>query len=759
MNRISLRIFIIFFFIGFSFHQSFAANCSNDLKLIFDDGDEQCLSDFPELFTIHKLNQNKFDLDFFKKKKTVSLASNGNQCGNDFGIAWEFATPNANDKEAIEACQRFSVNKNCKCEILLSADAPIGAAKVKIPKIDFISKYKNKNIDYTVVTAEKKEFPSNKAAADTTANSLDQCLKDDSKCYGGLTRTTVGEPKIGDIYKTTIPISNKIEITIPDGLWQVVENTNFKVEPSWHAPWHILSLKNLDKNSPFKFVFYDYFKLPSKWNGWEVPCDAPQKFAGISVIQNKKAGLTQQCVYAFYWNNPKASFRSLKTHKYWENEIKNYDENFINSLPSSGISFESVIYRFNSVYIREVFLLDHLAIYINGHKFIRNDFTSKSFNKKTLEVDEEKLYDWLLNYSENRVKTFFDKSNSDIQLAKFPFTRSVPNETEIKEASSKDESLKNQLLNQVESQDVAVKEPLTSDAVAKEIALREAAAKDAAAKELALKEAAAKEAAAKESALKEAAAREAAAKELALKEAATKEAATSIKKALVIGNDSYENVSKLKNARSDANAMGLALKAVGYKVQVKTDLNHKEMKKVLRQFKMGVEPGDEVVIFFAGHGLQIAGSNYLLPIDITAESEDQIKDDAIQLQRLLDDMNDQKARLTLALIDACRDNPFPKSGRALGGRGLAPTSAATGQMIIFSAGVGQQALDRLGSSDNDPNSVFTRIFIKEIKKPGVRIDNVIREVRKKVVEAAKTVGHDQVPAIYDQVVGDFYFIK
>jgi len=132
---------------------------------------------------------------------------------------------------------------------------------------------------------------------------------------------------------------------------------------------------------------------------------------------------------------------------------------------------------------------------------------------------------------------------------------------------------------------------------------------------------------------------------------------------------------------------------------------------------------------------------------------------AIQLQRLLDDMNDQKARLTLALIDACRDNPFPKSGRALGGRGLAPTSAATGQMIIFSAGTGQQALDRLGSSDNDPNSVFTRIFINEIKKPGVRIDNVIREVRKKVVEAAKTVGHDQVPAIYDQVVGDFYFIE
>ena len=122
-------------------------------------------------------------------------------------------------------------------------------------------------------------------------------------------------------------------------------------------------------------------------------------------------------------------------------------------------------------------------------------------------------------------------------------------------------------------------------------------------------------------------------------------------------------------------------------------------------------------------------------------------------------MEDAGNTTNIMILDACRDNPFPKSGRALGGRGLAPTSAATGQMIIFSAGTGQQALDRLGSSDNDPNSVFTRIFIKEIKKPGVRVDNVIREVRKKVVEAAKSVGHDQVPAIYDQVVGDFYFVK
>ena len=256
--------------------------------------------------------------------------------------------------------------------------------------------------------------------------------------------------------------------------------------------------------------------------------------------------------------------------------------------------------------------------------------------------------------------------------------------------------------------------------------------------------------------------KEAAAREAALRAAQKETAIAEVnphKKALVLGNDKYQNITPLKNAKSDAEAIGVALRSVGYKVLVKTDLNQKDMKTVLRQFKMDVEGGDEIVLFYAGHGIQIGGSNYLLPTDISADSEEQIKDDAIQLQRLLDDMNEKKVRITLALIDACRDNPFPKSGRAVGGRGLAPTSAATGQMIIFSAGSGQQALDRLGSNDKDPNSLFTRILIKEIATPGVRVDNVVREVRKKVVEAAKSIGHEQVPAIYDQVVGDFYFIK
>ena len=231
------------------------------------------------------------------------------------------------------------------------------------------------------------------------------------------------------------------------------------------------------------------------------------------------------------------------------------------------------------------------------------------------------------------------------------------------------------------------------------------------------------------------------------------------RRALVIGNDAYKQVTQLVNAREDANAMADSLRKVGYQVTLKLDLTEKEMKIALRTFKSQIEGGDEVLFFFAGHGVQLGASNYLLPIDIAGESEEQIKDDAMQLQKVLDDIGERKAKLTLALIDACRDNPFKVAGRAIGGRGLAPTTAATGQMVIFSAGSGQQALDKMGPADKHKNGVFTRVFLKEMQLPGVSIDRILRNVRTEVVAMARSVGHEQVPAIYDQVVGDFYFSK
>jgi len=235
------------------------------------------------------------------------------------------------------------------------------------------------------------------------------------------------------------------------------------------------------------------------------------------------------------------------------------------------------------------------------------------------------------------------------------------------------------------------------------------------------------------------------------------------RKALVIGNDAYRHVEPLKNAREDARAIAASLQRVGYTVTMRTDLAEREMKAAIRNFAEKVEGGDEVAFFFAGHGVEIGSTNYLIPVDITGESPKQIRDEAIDLKRILEDVQERRAKLTLAIIDACRDNPFKSKWgtRTLGAdsRGLAPTTPATGQMIIYSAGVGQKALDTLGDRDTSKNGIFTRVFIEQMQRPSVPIDKIARDTRSEVVRLARTIGHEQVPAIYDQVIGEFFFIR
>jgi hypothetical protein len=230
--------------------------------------------------------------------------------------------------------------------------------------------------------------------------------------------------------------------------------------------------------------------------------------------------------------------------------------------------------------------------------------------------------------------------------------------------------------------------------------------------------------------------------------------------ALVIGNDAYQHVDRLNNAGSDAQAVAEALRQTGFSVTLKRDLTLQGMKEALRTFKGQISGGDQVVFYYSGHGVQFAGTNYLIPVDLTPQNQEQVSDDAVPLQRVLDDLQDQKTGFALAIIDACRNNPFKDSyHRAIGGRGLAPVTAATGQMILYSAGAGQEALDSLGVGDRDPNGVFTRVFVKEIKSPGVPAEQILKRVRDQVVSLARSVKHEQVPALYDQSLGEFYFVE
>ena len=245
---------------------------------------------------------------------------------------------------------------------------------------------------------------------------------------------------------------------------------------------------------------------------------------------------------------------------------------------------------------------------------------------------------------------------------------------------------------------------------------------------------------------------------LTLVTAVASAAAEAKRLALVIGNDTYQSATPLHNARSDAEAVARTLKSVGFDVTLRKDVTLKQLKEALRTFKAQISGGDEAVFYYSGHGVQFEGTNYLIPTDLSPQNQEQVADESVPLQRVLDDLHDQKARFALAIVDACRDNPFKSTGRAIGGRGLAPVTAATGEMVLYSAGAGQEALDRLGPSDSSPNGVFTRVLIREIAKPGVPADQVLRSVRDQVVRLAKGVNHEQVPALYDQSIGEFYFV-
>lgn len=236
-----------------------------------------------------------------------------------------------------------------------------------------------------------------------------------------------------------------------------------------------------------------------------------------------------------------------------------------------------------------------------------------------------------------------------------------------------------------------------------------------------------------------------------------------MRRALIFGNDSYKYAEPLKNAREDARAMADELKGFGYEVSLHLDQSQKGMQAALRDFRDKVNAGDEVLFYFSGHAVEIDGKNFLTPVDTIGINQNQLADDSIDLKTaVLDPLTMKKVKLTLALIDACRDNPFLKTAatRSTAGlKGLAPTTPATGQLIVYSAGSGQTALDRLGPDDKDKNGVFTRVLLSEMKKSNVPIHQVIRNVRSEVVKLARSIGHDQVPAIYDQVDGDFYFKK
>ena len=222
--------------------------------------------------------------------------------------------------------------------------------------------------------------------------------------------------------------------------------------------------------------------------------------------------------------------------------------------------------------------------------------------------------------------------------------------------------------------------------------------------------------------------------------------------ALVMGNSAYQNVNRLANPINDSEAMSAMLKKAGFDVvELKRDLNVSEMRRALRDFSDTVRDADVVIVYFAGHGIEIDGVNYVIPVDAVLERDIDAFDEAIPLDRILTVIEPAK-QLRLVILDACRDNPFNKTmKRSIGsraiGRGLAKIEPETpNTLIAFAAKAGSTASDGDGK-----NSPFTAALVKYLPRPGLDLRRAFGYARDDVLKATN---NKQEPFIYGSLGGD-----
>ncbi|MGE0612559.1 MAG: caspase domain-containing protein, partial [Hyphomicrobiales bacterium] len=232
--------------------------------------------------------------------------------------------------------------------------------------------------------------------------------------------------------------------------------------------------------------------------------------------------------------------------------------------------------------------------------------------------------------------------------------------------------------------------------------------------------------------------------------------------ALVIGIDSYREIPVLQKATGDARALSAALQSLGFDVTTVLDADRRTLNRSVAEFQARLGVGDIALVHFSGHGVELDGQNYLLPSDVPrpqSSGKDFVKSESLGMAELMERVAASGARTRIFIIDACRDNPFAQSGvRGIGtSRGLARVEAPAGTFIMYSAGYGQQALDRLGDGDKESTSVYTRVLLQELSRQGKQISEIARDVRLEVERMARSLGHEQRPAYYDELSAGFYF--
>ncbi|HKL67076.1 MAG TPA: caspase family protein [Bacteroidales bacterium] len=220
--------------------------------------------------------------------------------------------------------------------------------------------------------------------------------------------------------------------------------------------------------------------------------------------------------------------------------------------------------------------------------------------------------------------------------------------------------------------------------------------------------------------------------------------------ALVIGNGIYANGGILSNPENDANDIADRLKNLGFDVMLFNNVDQKNFKKAIDNFGMRLSTYDIGLFYYAGHGIQVKGNNYLIPVDANLQSENDVEYDCVNAGRLLAKMEDAGSTTNIIILDACRDNPFERSWRrSTQGKGLAFMTAPAGSLISYATSPGSTAADGSGR-----NGLFTTALLEYIDNPDLSILEMFQKVRTWVRENSDG---RQVPWESTSLEGNFYF--
>lgn len=220
--------------------------------------------------------------------------------------------------------------------------------------------------------------------------------------------------------------------------------------------------------------------------------------------------------------------------------------------------------------------------------------------------------------------------------------------------------------------------------------------------------------------------------------------------ALVIGNSNYQNAPQLQNPDNDAQSMAQFLNSAGFEVVAATDLNQNDMLRVVQDFSAKVSargPNTVAMVYYAGHGVQLAGENYLVPVDAKVSSPTELVNNSVRLVDVMSTLEAIPSRMRIVVLDACRNNPFPNVNDA--GRGLAIVDAPNGSIVGYSTAPGAEALDGTGG-----HSPYTQAFLNVAREPNVPIEQLFKRVR---LAVNQTTSGAQIPWESSSLTSDFTF--